>query len=189
MTGANGAGGSSDHHNSRLSASDYEALRIGQPRQRLQPSLKPTEAARIFISAEPRMSPVQEEPPHITADHGPHGKPGEAALLLFKHTNICSPCRSSHDCSVLTGAALPAWDERQGLLTFSRRCLASESTFARVAINPVMLSCHAALQIQWQWTRSCRNQWRKAGAHQSQSCGGRRRSMVRMGPTCSVALH
>ncbi len=56
-------------HDGRLSASEYEALSAGQhPRA----TVKPAEAARVFIKASPRINSVQEEsrlPPaarHVT---------------------------------------------------------------------------------------------------------------------------
>ena len=53
-------------HDGRLSASDYEALRTGQDPgqhggQHPRPTVKPSEAARIFIKAGPRIVSVQEE--------------------------------------------------------------------------------------------------------------------------------
>ena len=49
-------------HDGRLSASDYEALCTGQdPRQHPRPTVKPSEAARVFIKAGPRIASVQEE--------------------------------------------------------------------------------------------------------------------------------
>lgn len=52
-------------HAGRLSASDYEALRARQdpgqhPGQHPLPTVKPSEAACVFIKAGPRMTSVQE---------------------------------------------------------------------------------------------------------------------------------
>ena len=54
--------GKPDLRDARLSASDYEALRIGQ-RPQLPPHVKASEAARVLHVAKARMSPVREECP------------------------------------------------------------------------------------------------------------------------------
>ena len=118
--------GKPDSCDARLSASDYEALRIEQ-RLQLPPHLKASEAAHVLHVAKPRMSPVRENNPtlapnaaHLRKAEQPPMKPGGGAygfwtcpfydwkmLLDMQATGCTCPCSMPKQASAIASRSLP----------------------------------------------------------------------------------